>query len=62
MNFCSSYGLISLVFCLFINKHNAELFSSIESMNMLVDLSLEITKKVDSFLVQKNIHNSETTR
>jgi hypothetical protein len=55
-------SILSFLLCFSISKLNTELFSSIGSMYDLVDISIEITEKIDTLLTFENHHNSETNR
>ena len=53
--------ILAIIVCLeFISNGNAESFSSIDSMNLLIDVSHQITKKIDNYLIDHNLHNNET--
>ena len=53
--------ILAIFVCLkFIPNGNAESFSSIDSMNLLIDVSHQITNKIDNYLIDHNLHNDET--
>jgi hypothetical protein len=57
----SNKFIIAIIVCLeFISDGNAESFSSIDSMNLLIDVSHQITNKIDNYLIDHNLHNQET--
>jgi hypothetical protein len=54
--------LLTIIACVDLNKSksNAESFSSIGSMNLLIGVSEQITHKIDNYLYEYNFHNTET--
>jgi hypothetical protein len=54
--------LLTIIACINLkqSKANAESFSSIGSMNLLIDVSEQITHKIDNYMYEYNFHNTET--